>query len=123
MKQIGKYEYIISPRVQKAISTFYYHVALKYVNTFSLENMVKKSDEAYNSIYQIENGLLRRNPTIKQWQGKGYMVNTKKWYYLYRIEGNTIVVIDARYCTNMHENVERLKKIIQGIVRKTLRNL
>ena len=54
------------------------------------------------SIFRIENGLLRREPTISQWAGY-YMANTDKWYFAYTIDGDTITVVDARYAQNMRD--------------------
>ena len=31
------------------------------------------------------------------------MANTSKWYYAYRIEGHSIIVVDACHAQNMHE--------------------
>ena len=59
--------YSINPNVYKKIDNFYEHVAMKYVHTYSYELMAKHISDAYNSIYQIENGLLRRKPTLSRW--------------------------------------------------------
>ena len=34
------------------------------------------------------------------------MANTKKWYFTYRIDGDTIYVEDACHAQNMHESIE-----------------
>ncbi len=31
------------------------------------------------------------------------MANTDKWYYAYKIDGDTIIVVDACHAQNMHE--------------------
>ena len=85
-------------------------------------------DDAYSAIYQIENGLLRRQPTISRWKGF-YMATSRdrKWYFAYRIEGDTIYVEDACHAQNMHESlliqVTRLDKLISESIRHTLRKL
>ena len=73
--------------------------------------MVKNITEAYDSIYQIDNGLLRKNPTISRWQGL-FMATSqnRRWNFAYRIDGDTIYVEDACHAQNMHEsrNIIRL---------------
>lgn len=63
--------------------------------------MHKNIDDAIDAMFQIENGLLRREPTIRRWQGY-YMGNTDKWYYAYIIQDDMIVVVDACHAQNMH---------------------
>ena len=46
--------------------------------------------------------LPRRRPTISRWAGC-HMANTDKWYYAYKIEGDTNTVVDACHAQNMHE--------------------
>ena len=94
-------KYVILPVCKANIKLYYRHVAMKYSNTYSLEQMCRNIDEAMSAIYKIENGLLRRQPTIEDWKDC-YMANTKKWYFAYRTFGDTIVVIDARHARNMH---------------------
>lgn len=65
--------------------------------------MHKNIDEAADSIYQIEQTLLRRKPTISRWKGY-FMANTDKWYFAYTIDGDTITIVDACHVQNMHEN-------------------
>ena len=89
---MGKYQYVISNVVFEKIDQFYENVALKYKHTYSLELMEKNIKDAYRSIYKIENGLLRRNPTISRWNGY-YMANTDKWYFAYKIENDTMICI------------------------------
>lgn len=101
---MGKYEYNITKSVQQRIYSFYTNVAKKYPNTYDVANLLRDVESAYNAIYQIENGLLRREPSIARWKGKGFMANTKTWYYLYKIDGATINVIDACHSQNMRES-------------------
>jgi len=56
--------------------------------------------DAFFSIYQIEKTLLRRTPLLQRWEGC-LMANTDRWYYAYKIEGDTIVVVDACHAQNM----------------------
>ena len=98
-----KYLYLVLPQCYESIYSFYYHVALKYRHTYSEELMIQNIDEASDSIYQIENGLLRREPTLERWKGC-HMANTDKWYFAYTIEGNTIIIVDACHAQNMHED-------------------
>lgn len=105
--------YVIRERVGNKINTFYHNVAKKYKHTYSEELMHKNMDDAYNAIYQIENGLLRKNPTISRWQGL-FMATSqnRRWNFAYRIDGDTIYVEDACHAQNMHEsrNIIRLTK-------------
>ena len=64
--------------------------------------MEKNVHDAYDSMFQIENGLLRRDPTIARWKGY-HMANTDKWYFAYTIDGDTITIVDARHAQNMHD--------------------
>lgn len=107
------YKYQINSIVHINICGFYVNVSKKYENTYSFELMEKNINDAYNSIYLIENGLLRRTPKNKKWKSKGYMANTDKWYFLYHIDGDTIYVDDACHAQNMHESVDfKLSKYI-----------
>lgn len=99
---MAKVKYKISKQVQTSIYTFYTNVAKKYSNTYSLDLMAKNISNAYTSIYKIENGLMRRKPTIKQWKGY-FMANTSKWYFAYKIVEDTIYIEDARHSQNMSE--------------------
>jgi len=93
-------KYLILPQCIANIKRFYRNVAKKYSNTYSLELMHKNVDEAIDAMYKIENGLHRRKPTVKQWEGC-YMANTSKWYFAYKIFDDTIIVIDACHAQNM----------------------
>ena len=95
-------KYIIEKKCFLNISTFYINVAKKYKHTYSSELMHKNMDEAIDGIYQIEKELLRRKPTIKRWQDC-HMANTDKWYYAYKIDDDTITVVDACHAQNMHD--------------------
>ena len=95
-------KYVIRKRCAQKITTFYRNVAKKYKHTYSLELMEKNVHEAYDSMFQIERTLLRREPTISQWADY-HMANTDKWYFAYIVEGDTITVVDARHAQNMHE--------------------
>ena len=66
---MNQYRYKVLPQCFEAVYSFYYHVALKYRHTYSEELMLKNIDEAVDAFYRIENGLLRRKPTISQWAG------------------------------------------------------
>jgi hypothetical protein len=62
--------------------------------------MEKNVNDAYDSMFQIEQTLLRRNPSINRWRGY-YMANTDKWYFAYMIDGDTITIVDACHAQNM----------------------
>ena len=95
-------KYIIRKRCAQKITTFYRNVSKKYKHTYSLELMEKNVNDAYDSIYQIEETLQRREPTLARWKGY-HMANTDKWYYAYLINGDTITVVDACHAQNMHD--------------------
>lgn len=95
-------KYVVKKRCAKKINSFYHNVAKKYKHTYSEELMHRNIDEASDSIYQIENTLLRREPTLNRWKGY-YMANTDKWYFAYTINGDTITIVDACHAQNMHE--------------------
>ena len=81
---------------------FYRNVSKKYKHTYSLELMEKNVHDAYDAMFQIEQSLLRRDPLLARWAGL-YMANTDKWYFAYKIEGNTITIVDACHAQNMHD--------------------
>ena len=99
---MATYKYKVRRRVTNNIRTFYANVAKKYSHTYSIELMHKNVDEARYAIYFIEDGLLRREPTMKRWEGL-LMTRAKHWYYAYRIVGDTIIVEDACHEQNMHD--------------------
>jgi len=53
-------KYVIRKRCAQKITTFYRNVSRKYKHTYSLELMEKNVTEAYDSMFQIENTLMRR---------------------------------------------------------------
>lgn len=97
-----RYNYVIRPMAFQKIRKFYVNVARKYRHTYSYEDMERNVRDAFFSIYGIEKTLLRRTPTISRW-AEFHMANTSKWYYAYRIEGHSIIVVDACHAQNMHE--------------------
>jgi hypothetical protein len=105
---------VVNKLVFERIVSFYNNVARKYKHTYDFSLMRKNKQDAINSINRIENGLLRRTPTIQEWKGL-YMANTDKWYFAYRIEGNTIFVEDARHSQNMYEAIDRIMSLIERI--------
>lgn len=99
MKQL---KYSIKKCCANKITTFYRNVSKKYKHTYSLELMEKNVHDAYDSIFQIEKSLQRREPTIARWKGY-HMANTDKWYFAYTFDGETVTVVDACHAQNMHE--------------------
>ena len=97
-------KHVIRKRCAQKITTFYRNVSKKYKHTYSQELMEKNVHDAYDSMFQIERTLLRREPTISQWAGY-HMANTDKWYFAYTIDGDTVTVVDARHAQNMHEEI------------------
>lgn len=97
-------KYVIRKRCAQKITAFYRNVSKKYKHTYSQELMEKNVLDAYDSMFQIECTLLRREPTISQWAGY-HMANTDKWYFAYTIDGDTITVVDACHAQNMHEDI------------------
>ena len=97
-----QYKYFYTKCAAAKIRAFYNNVGIKYRNTYSYEDMERNIRDAFFAIYAIERTLPRRRPTISRWEGY-YMANTDKWYYAYRIEGNTITVVDTCHAQNMHE--------------------
>jgi hypothetical protein len=94
------YNYIIKPRAQQKIRTFYRNVARKYRHTYDYDDFMHNVYDAVFSIYDIEKTLPRRVPTISRWKGY-YMANSNKWYFAYTIEGDTITIVDACHAQNM----------------------
>lgn len=102
-----KYRYLVLPQCYEAIYSFYYHVALRYRHTYSEEQMLQNIDDASDAFYKIEDGLLRREPTLSRWKQKGYhMAHTNKWYYAYTFDGETVTVVDACHAQNMHNETK-----------------
>ena len=94
--------YLIKKRCARNINSFYKNVSRKYRHTYSQELMEKNVHDTFDSIYQIERTLLRREPTLSRWSGY-HMANTDKWYFAYTIENDTITIVDACHAQNMHE--------------------
>lgn len=94
--------YVIRKRCAQKITSFYRNVSKKYKHTYSLELMEQNVNDAFDSIYGIENTLLRREPTLSRWKGY-YMANTEKWYFAYTVDNETVTVVDACHAQNMHE--------------------
>lgn len=114
---MAAYNYIINPRVYNRIEQFYRNVSVKYSHTYSYELMCKNINDAYDSIYRIENGLLRRRPIHPQWEGK-YMAHDGKWYFAYRNDGDTICVDDVCHSQNMKESKEyELLRIYENMMK------
>lgn len=116
------YRYVIRKRASNKFHSFYRNVSRKYKHVYSFEQMCKNIADAYSGAYQIENGLLREKPSIKRWEGKGWMAHSGRWFYLYRIKNETIYIIDACHSQNMHEAFEYLKRVIREVVRDNLSN-
>lgn len=94
--------YIIKSRPRYRIAQFYKNVIRKYRHTYSVELMHANIDEAVNAMYQIEQSLLRRRPTLPRWQHEGwYMANAGKWYYAYTVTEDAVVIEDACHSQNM----------------------
>ena len=74
------YKYRYTKRAVRKIRTFYRNVSLKYRHAYSYEDMERNVRDAIFYNYAIERTLLRRQPTIRRWEGY-YMANTDKWYY------------------------------------------
>ena len=95
--------YVVKSRAAQKIYTFYSNVARKYRHTYDKDDLKRNVRDALYSIYSIENGLQRREPTIARWTERGYfMANTDKWYFAYTFDGSTITVVDACHAQNMH---------------------
>ena len=92
--------YVIQKRCVRNITSFYRNVSKKYKHTYSLELMEKNMNDAYDNIFQIENGLMRREPTLERWEGY-HMAKTDKWYFAYTFDGETVTVVDACHAQNM----------------------
>lgn len=67
--------------------------------------MRKHISEYVDSMYLIEQSLLRRRPTLKRWQDqRWHMAHAGHWYYAYTINDDTVTIEDARHEQNMHED-------------------
>jgi len=99
---MSPYNYLVTPRAQQKIRSFYQNVARKYKHTYDADNFKRDVHKALTSIYEIEKTLLRREPKLRRWAGY-YMANTDMWYFAYTYDGETITVVDACHAQNMHE--------------------
>lgn len=97
-----QYRYVVKRHASMAIWAFYRNVALKYLHTYSDEDLIRNVRDAVRSMYRIETSLLRRKPIIKRWQGY-HMAKAGNWYYAYTIDGDTITIHDACHRQNMHD--------------------
>ncbi|MBQ9190347.1 MAG: hypothetical protein IJ142_01940 [Bacteroidaceae bacterium] len=67
--------------------------------------MRKHISEYVDSMYLIEQSLLRRRPTLQRWQDQGWhMAHAGHWYYAYTINDDIVTIEDARHEQNMHED-------------------
>ena len=101
--QMANFQYVIKPQASRKIFSFYQNVAKKYRHTYDKNDLKRDVQNAIHSIYNIENGLLRRNPTLKRWAGYT-MANTDKWYFAYTFDGETVTVVDACHAQNMRSS-------------------
>lgn len=97
-----QYKYFYTKRAAAKIRGYYQNVAKKYRHAYSYEDMDRNVRDAFFAIYAIERTLPRRRPTVSRWADY-HMANTAKWYYAYKIDGDTIMVVDACHAQNMHE--------------------
>ena len=66
--------------------------------------MHKNIETAINDMFQIEQTLLRRRPTIERWKQEGWhMAHAGKWFYAYTIADDTITIEDASHEQNMRD--------------------
>lgn len=96
------YRYEVTPLASRKIWSFYRNIAKKYRHTFDAEDIVKNAQRAIRNMGGIEQSLLRREPTIRRWQGF-YMAHAGKWYYAYSIREDIITIEDACHEQNMNE--------------------
>lgn len=66
---MADFKYIIKPQANRKIFSFYQNVAKKYRHTYDKTDLKRDVQNAVFSIYRIENGLLRREPTLSRWAG------------------------------------------------------
>ena len=105
MSKMKKYQYVIKLQAASKIRSFYRHVHLKYRHTYSSDDMRKHISEYVDSMYLIEQSLLRRRPTLQRWKEQGWhMAHAGHWYYAYTINDDTVTIEDARHEQNMHED-------------------
>ncbi len=112
--------YQVSRIVYYKVLDFYTNVAKKYKHVYSYEDIQRDYGNAIFSIKKIENGLLRRSPSIKAWRDRGlYMATSKdgRWNYAYRIDGDTVYVEDACHGRNIHETILSESEALYGRVK------
>lgn len=97
--------YEIRPLAVFKIREFYQHVAIKYRHTYDEDDMNRNIYDALTNIYQIEQSILRRKPTLRRWQGL-HMAHAGKWFYAYSFIEDRIIIEDACHELNMHDAVE-----------------
>ena len=112
---------IVNPTVYNEINDFYLNMHRKFRNSWGTEEIHKLIDNAVDSISKIENGLIRREPTISRWRGM-YMATSadRRWYFAYRIDGDTIYVEDACHAQNMHEARKKIVKLTESELKKMI---
>ena len=92
--------YVVKKKCHDNIERFYRNVAVKYRHTYSRQLMQKNVLDATKPMYQIEQTLLRRKPTIQRWNGY-YMAHAGHWYYAYTISDDVVTIHDACHEQNM----------------------
>ena len=122
---------IVNPTVYTEINKFYLNMHRKFRNSWGVEEIHNLIDKAVDSIYEIENGLQKKAPTISRWKGL-FMATSRdrKWNFAYRIEEETIYVEDACHAQNMHESrntirltESQLHKLIAECVTKIMNEI
>ena len=69
--------YVLTSKMHSELCNFYINVSKKYRNTYDYNDMSRDINRAYDAIYQIEDGLLRRQPTLSRWNGL-FMANSNE---------------------------------------------
>ena len=120
-------KYVVDNAVYQALRSFYKNVAKKYCNVYTSEDVEKDFTKACQSIYRIENGLMRRQPRMDKWEGM-YMATAGKWNFAYKIEGDTVYVCDACHSQNIHESSDKriirlTEEDLRQCVRETLKRV
>lgn len=60
---------VINHITYNAIYRYYMNMFKKFHHEWGIEDIHSLIDKTFDSIYQIENGLIRRKPTISRWKG------------------------------------------------------
>ena len=63
--------------------------------------MYKNINQAVDDMYQIEQTLPRRRPTLDRWKN-WHMATNGRWYYAYSISNDIITIQDACHKQNMY---------------------